>query len=103
MGEFVDNEQTASSRACCGRCFNRRSTSGMDPILELIGCLLEDGAGGVTSPMELQVTTEQWLTWNQMALSIPKALSRDDRGSFGEGTAGSPNSERIAPALGGML
>jgi len=50
-------------------------TSGMDPILELIGCLLDDGAGGVTSPMEYPVTTEEWHAWNQLALSIPKALA----------------------------
>ena len=53
----------------------REMTSGTDPILELVGCLLEDGAGGVASPMELQVTTEDWLTWNKLALSIPKALA----------------------------
>jgi hypothetical protein len=55
--------------------FQQEVSSGMDPILELVGCLLEDGAGGVASPMELQVTTEDWLTWNKLALSIPKALT----------------------------
>ena len=55
--------------------FQQDVTRGMDPILELVGCLLEDGAGGVASPVELQVTTEDWLTWNKLALSIPKALA----------------------------
>jgi hypothetical protein len=55
--------------------FHQEVTSGMDPILELIGNLLEDGAGGVTSPTEMRVTTEQWHTWNQMVLSVPKAMA----------------------------
>src|SRR3972149_9696001 len=55
--------------------FRQQMTSGTDPILELVGCLLEDGAGGVISPIELRVTTDNWHTWNQLALSIPKTMS----------------------------
>ena len=74
MDEFLDmNRKLAAD--WLRQMFQRQVSSGMDPILELVGCLLEDGAGGVASPMELQVTTEDWLTWNQLALTIPKALT----------------------------
>ena len=74
MGEFLEmNKKRATEHLW--QMFQQNVTSGMDPILELIGCLLEDGAGGLTSPIQLQLTTEDWRTWNQMALSIPKALA----------------------------
>jgi len=74
MGEFLDMNKKAAAE-WLRQMFQQQVTSAMDPILELVGCLLEDGAGGVASPMELQVTTEDWLTWNKLALSIPKALT----------------------------
>jgi hypothetical protein len=74
MAEFLDMNRKRAAELL-KEVFQQDTTSGMDPILELVGCLLEDGAGGVTSPMELQVTTENWLTWNKLALSIPKALT----------------------------
>jgi hypothetical protein len=74
MGEFLDMNKKAAAE-WLRQMFQQEVTRGMDPILELIGCLLEDGAGGVTLPLELQVTSEDWLTWNKLALSIPKALA----------------------------
>jgi hypothetical protein len=74
MGEFLNaNKKHAIVRL--QQMFQQTVTSGTDPILELVGYLLEDGAGGVMPPMELRLTTEDWHTWNQFALSIPKALS----------------------------
>lgn len=58
------------------RFFRREPESESDPMIELIGCLLEDGAGGVLTPPEATVTTEQWLTWNHLALNGPQALTR---------------------------
>ena len=73
MDEFADLNRKLAAE-WLRQMFQQEVTPGMDPILELIGCLLEDGAGGVTSPVELQVTTDDWLTWNQFVLSIPRAL-----------------------------
>ena len=58
------------------RIFQREPDREMDPLLELITCLLEDGAGGVSPPPGAMATTEQWLTWNHLALNGPDALSR---------------------------
>jgi hypothetical protein len=74
MDEFADLNRKRAAE-WLRPMFQQEVTPGMDPILELIGCLLEDGAGGVTSPVGLQVTTDEWLTWNQFVLSIPKGLS----------------------------
>lgn len=74
MGEFLNMNRTRATE-CLQQMFQQKVTSRMDPILELVGFLLEDGAGGLTSPIQLQLTTEDWRTWNQMALSIPKALT----------------------------
>jgi hypothetical protein len=74
MYEFLDTNKKRATE-CLRQMFQQHVTSGMDPILELVGCLLEDGAGGVTSPIQLQVSPDDWNSWNQMALSIPKALA----------------------------
>jgi hypothetical protein len=73
MGTFVDTNRKRAAELL-RQMSQQELTSGIDPILELVGCLLEDGAGGA-SPMEFQVTTEDWHTWNQLALSIPNALA----------------------------
>jgi hypothetical protein len=48
----------------------------MDPILELVGYLLEDGAGGISSSLGTEVTTDQWLTWNQLSMEQHGELAR---------------------------
>jgi hypothetical protein len=48
----------------------------VDPILELIGCLLEDGAGGVRFDLANPITTDQWLTWNRLVLYHQEAIVR---------------------------
>ena len=74
MSEFLDMNKKLAAE-WLRQMFQQQVSSGMDPILELVGCLLDDGAGGLTSPMDFRVTTEQWHAWNQLALSIPKALA----------------------------
>lgn len=54
--------------------YHQEANSGTDPIVELIGFLLEDGAGGVLSLANAPVTTDQWLTWNQEALERQEEL-----------------------------
>jgi hypothetical protein len=56
--------------------FQQAVTPGMDPIVELVGYLLEDGAGGVAAPKEFPITTEQWLTWNRLVLEQPEKLTQ---------------------------
>jgi hypothetical protein len=49
---------------------------GADPVLELIGFLLEDGTGGVLPLPNTPVTMVQWLTWNRLVMEQPRALAR---------------------------
>jgi hypothetical protein len=49
---------------------------GVDPIIELISFLLEDGAGGIIALAETPVTTEQWLRWNRLSMERHHALER---------------------------
>lgn len=67
MGEFATrvNEQ---AKLALRRYFHYEPTPEANPILELIGFLLEDKAGGVFAPPEAPVTTAQWLTWNELML-----------------------------------
>jgi hypothetical protein len=58
------------------RTYHHQVTRDADPVLELVGFLLEDGAGGVLSHPQAPVTTEQWLTWNQLAMEREKELAR---------------------------
>lgn len=41
---------------------------GTDPILQLIGLALEDGAGGIESPPKVPVSSQEWLTWQGLLL-----------------------------------
>ena len=56
--------------------FQQDTAPGADPVLELISCLLEDEAGGVTAPPGYPITTEQWLAWNRLTLERPQQLSQ---------------------------
>lgn len=64
------------ARSAMRRLFGREVEPEMDPVTELIVCLLEDGAGGVIQPPNAMVTTEQWSTWNRLSLHGPDALTR---------------------------
>jgi hypothetical protein len=73
MSEFA-NLMKQRAKDAMGRIYGQEATPGMNPVLELIVALLEDGAGGVLARMEMPVTTEQWLTWNQLALERQEDL-----------------------------
>ena len=75
MDEFATtmrNQATETLR----RDFRQEAPHGTDPVLELIGFLLSDGAGDVLPLPENPVTTEQWLMWNRLALQAQPALVR---------------------------
>ena len=75
MEEF-SSATRMQARSAMRRFFEREPEAESDPVIELIAALLEDGAGGVAPPPNAMVTTEQWNTWNHLALNGPDALTR---------------------------
>jgi len=75
MAEFASMIRQRASEVL-RQMYQHEATPEIDPILELIGFLLEDGAGGVSPPADSSVTTEQWLTWNELALTRQTELVR---------------------------
>ncbi len=75
MGEFANAQRRQAVQALLTM-FRHDPDRGADPVIELIGCLLEDGAGGVRPPTDTPVATEQWLTWNRLAAEHPRVLAR---------------------------
>lgn len=75
VGEFA-NAIRQQAQSVLRITFQRETEKEMDPLIELIACLLEDGAGGIALPTETPVTTEQWFAWNRMVTTGPKALTR---------------------------
>lgn len=49
-------------------------TSGMHPVLELVGFLLGDEVEEIQTLPEAPLTTEEWLYWNQLAMDRPTEL-----------------------------
>lgn len=70
------NRVREEARAALRAMFHRELESEADPVMELITCLLEDGAGGILPLSEPAVTTEQWLIWNRLVTERPKAVTR---------------------------
>src|SRR6266404_4826341 len=75
MDEFANTIRQQAAVAMRTMFHETPNTMG-DPLLELIVCLLEDGAGGILSPLNPPVTTEQWLNWNRLATERPRAASQ---------------------------
>ncbi len=75
MGEFAD---TTKQRAVevLRRTYRQEPSAGTDPIVELMGLLLEDGAGGVRALSQTPLTTEQWITWHRVLMERPEELVR---------------------------
>jgi len=73
MSEFADSIRQQAAEAI-EPLYQETTNSRTDPIVELIGFLLEDGAGGVLSPAQVPVTTDQWLTWHQLAIEREEEL-----------------------------
>ena len=74
MSEFANRIRTQATETL-RRMSGQAVTPEADPILELIGCLLEDGAGGVLNLPDSSVSTPQWLTWSRLALEHEQHLS----------------------------
>lgn len=58
------------------RVFRQEIPRDTDPLLELLACLLDDGAGGIQSPPDATVSMEQWLTWNRLVSDHRQAVVR---------------------------
>ena len=54
--------------------FGRQLTPRESPLLELVTCLLEDGAGGCLAPPDSSLSTDEWLRWNHLVSSRPLPL-----------------------------
>jgi hypothetical protein len=74
MGEFAKWTKLEAT-AALQRISGQGPTPGMNPVVELIGCLLEDGSGGIDAPANSPITTEAWLIWNGLALEWPTELA----------------------------
>lgn len=73
-GEFSRTTRI-QARLAIRKLFQREPESESDPVIELIACLLEDGGGAVSTTPNAPVTTDQWSTWNHLALHGPEALA----------------------------
>lgn len=75
-GNEFSNKVREEAGAAIRAMFHREMESEADAVMELITCLLEDGAGGILALPESTVTTEQWLTWNRLVTERPKVVTR---------------------------
>ncbi len=75
MGEFVDTMKQQAVEVL-RRTYQQEPSAGTDPIVELMGLLLEDGAGGVQTLSQTALTTEQWITWHRLLMEQPEELVR---------------------------
>jgi hypothetical protein len=73
MGEFA-NKVRASAATAMRQVYRQDATPGMDPMLELIGCLLGNDTGSEAPPTDPSVTLEQWLIWNQLVMDREEEL-----------------------------
>ena len=75
MGEFAD---TTKQRAVevLRLTYRQEPSAGTDSVVELMGLLLEDGAGGVQTLSQTPLTTEQWIIWNRLVTERPEELVR---------------------------
>ena len=75
MGEFA-NKLRARAADAIERIYRRQTPPESDSMIELITLLLEDGAGGVATPAQTPVSTEEWITWNEAALYSAEELTK---------------------------
>ena len=75
MGEFVDTMKQQAVEVL-RRTYRPEPSAGTDPIVELMGFLLEDGAGGVRPLSQTPLTTEQWIIWHRLVMERPEELVR---------------------------
>ncbi len=75
MGEFANTTRRQATQVL-RTMFQHDPGHGADPMLELVEFLLEDSAGGISSPPDAPVTTEHWLAWNRLVARNPRAVVR---------------------------
>ena len=75
MGEFVDTMKQQAVEVL-RRTYRQEPSAGTDPMVELMGVLLEDGVGGVQALSQTLLTTEQWITWHRLVMERPRELVR---------------------------
>ncbi len=75
MGEFANTIRRQAAEIMRSQ-FHREINPRMDPLLEFIAALLEDGAGGIRTTSEAPVTTDQWLMWNRLVTERESLLVR---------------------------
>ena len=75
MGQFANTLRRQAARALLSE-FHQEATPGNDPVLELIGILLGDEDASESPPAGSSLTTEQWMTWNQLAMDREAELVR---------------------------
>lgn len=73
MSEFAIEMRRRAVQAM-RQVYRREATPATDPVLELIALLLEDEVGDVSSQPGCSITTEQWSTWNQLAMDREQEL-----------------------------
>ena len=75
MGEFADIMKRRAVEVL-RRKYRQDPSAGTEPVVELIGFLLEDGAGGVLPLSQTPLTTEQWIIWHRLVMGRPDELAR---------------------------
>jgi len=75
MSEFADTTKQEAVEVL-RRTYRQEPSAGTDPMVELMGVLLEDGVGGVQALSQTPLTTEQWITWHRLVMERPEELVR---------------------------
>ena len=75
MSEFADTT-TQQAVEVLRHTYRQGKSAGTDPVVELMGLLLEDGAGGVLPLSSTPLTTEQWMIWHELVMERPEELVR---------------------------
>ena len=75
MGEFADTTKRRAVEVL-RRTYRQGPSAGTDPVVELMGLLLEDGAGGVLPLSQTPLTTEQWILWHRLVMERSEELVR---------------------------
>lgn len=75
MDEFASRIEKQAAEAL-RQVFGQEATPEMSPIIELIGLALADEAGSCIPASATSITTEQWVTWNQLAMDRPQILTQ---------------------------
>ena len=75
MGEFGESVRQQAAETL-RRVFCQEGTPGVDPVLELMGVLLEDGPEGKAPAGESLISTAEWMSWNLLILDREEDVSR---------------------------